>query len=183
MFTGKFLIVEFEEFQILCSGLSCVWFGYFLLLSADFNAEFFGVRLTYFEIFLNTISGKIWRFGLSFLFLGWGWSNEHPDTTLLGRCRWTLKDWNSGGSPLGDTFAEWFLFFLFAGAGGVLLLWWFWLVIGDVFFSWVGVVELFFILRPNGFPFLDDLRDEFWLSHSGVLMFVFVVSLSGELSI
>jgi hypothetical protein len=52
-----------------------------------------------------------------------------------------------------------------------------------MFFSDVGSVEIFLFFGSKGLPLLDDLRDEFRLSHSGELMSVFVVFLSGELSV
>ena len=52
-----------------------------------------------------------------------------------------------------------------------------------MFFSDVGSVEILLFFGSKCLPLLDDLRDEFRLSHSGELMSVFVVFLSGELSV
>ena len=52
-----------------------------------------------------------------------------------------------------------------------------------MFFGKEGFKELFFFLSVEGLPFLDDFLDEFRLSHSGELMSVLVVLLSGELPV
>jgi hypothetical protein len=52
-----------------------------------------------------------------------------------------------------------------------------------MFFSDVSVVEISFFLESKGLPLLDDFGDEFGLPHSGELVPVLVVLLTGELSI
>ena len=53
----------------------------------------------------------------------------------------------------------------------------------NVFFGDVSSEEFLFFGEGKGFPFLDDFGDEFRLSHSWELMSVFVVFLSGKLSV
>ena len=47
----------------------------------------------------------------------------------------------------------------------------------------VDLEELFFVFFVHGVPFFDDFGDDFRFSHFRVLQLVFVVFLSGELSV
>ena len=49
-----------------------------------------------------------------------------------------------------------------------------------MFFRGVGGVKIFFLGEGESFPLFDDFGDELRLSHSGELMPVLVVLLSGE---
>jgi len=52
-----------------------------------------------------------------------------------------------------------------------------------MFFLGIGVVELFFLNDFHALPLLNDFRHELRFPHSGELMLVLVVFLSGKLSV
>ena len=52
-----------------------------------------------------------------------------------------------------------------------------------MFFSGIVGIEIAFFLHPEYFPFLDDLRYKFRLTHSRELMPILVVLLTGKLVI
>ena len=57
------------------------------------------------------------------------------------------------------------------------------LYFGDQAVGKVEVVQFFLAFLADGIPFLDDFGDDFRLSHFGILVFVLVVLLPGELSV
>ncbi len=180
VFNGKLVVIELEEFEILSPWLPCLLLHNSFLLGglSCWNSQLLRVGLTDLEILFDPITSEIWRLGLLLLLLRWRWLDEHSHTAFLGRRRGALEP-----EAFADTLALGFFLFFFAGPWGLLFIWGFRLVVGDVFFGSVGVVKGLLVLKWESLPFLDDLGDKFGLPHPGELMPVLVVLLSGKLPI
>lgn len=142
------------------------------------NAEFFRDGFTDLEIFFNTISCEIRRLRLLLIFF-WAWrSHKNSDSTCLGWSRWAIKSWS-----LTNTLTLGFFLLILAWPGGFLLFTGLRLIIRDMFFRSVSIVELLFLLGWEALPFFDDFGDQFRFSHSWKLVTILVVLLTRKLSV